>query len=127
MTRYYFRPIKPETVINVLHYLRVVAVREGRDTTHVDALLREQGVDPTTLPIPQKTPKTFKRGELQRLVMAALPGTGPEIARRVSERSGLLYKVAYKRTYIALHRLKQRGRVNHSDRVWFSPSSAQSR
>ena len=54
MTRYYLRPIKDETIIRVLHYLRAIAVREGQDTTHVDALLRERDVDPETLPTPQK-------------------------------------------------------------------------
>jgi len=118
MTRYYFRPIKAETVVSVLHYLRVVAVREGRDTSHVDALLREQGVDPAALPIPQKTPKRFKRGELQRMVLAGLPATGPQLAQYVSEHSGLAYKLAYKRVYIALYRLSVRGRVLRSDGVW---------
>lgn len=126
MTRYYLRPIKAETIIRVLHYLRALAVREGQDTTHVDALLRERGVDPDALPIPQKTPKAFKRGELQRLVVAALPGTGPEIARHVSARSGLPYKAAYKRVYIALHRLQSHGIVMRDGREWRTQPSSSS-
>ena len=119
MTRRYFRPIKEETIVSVLHFLRQEAVREGFDTlAHIDAVLTARGIDPETLQTPRKTPKAFAKGELQRKVLEALrePRTGPEIVRLID--SPLPYKETYKRVYIVLHRLKGRGLIGCQGRVW---------
>jgi len=120
MTRYYYRPWKDESIVSALHVLRLRIVRENADgLDHVDALLRQLGVDPENLPIPRKTPKAFKRGALQRAVMAALrdgPLTGAEITEKV--RGDMPYKDAYKRVYGALARMKGRGQVRREGRVW---------
>lgn len=60
----------------------------------MDALLRQLGVDPETLPIPQKTERRLKRNELRRAIMSTLP------------------KAAYKLTYIALSAMKKAGPVH---------------
>ena len=123
MTRYYYRPWKDESIVSALHVLRLRIVREDADgLDHVDALLRQLGVEPETLPMPRKTPKAFKRGELQRAVMAALrdgPLTGAEIAEKV--RGDIPYQDAYKRVYGTLARMKGRGRVRREGRVWLAP------
>lgn len=119
MTRTYFRPIKEDTVISVLHYLRQEAVREGYDTVeHIDAILRQRGVDPEALNIPRKTPHTFAKGELQRKVLEALrePRTGSEIVRVID--SPLDYRETYKRVYIVLDRLRRRELVRREGRNW---------
>ncbi|TCP27633.1 hypothetical protein EV656_101542 [Rhodovulum adriaticum] len=123
MTRYYYRPWKDESLVSGLHFLRCRLIREGLPgVEHADALLRGLGVDPETLPTPQKVPKSYKRGELQRAILEALrngPLTGLEITKRVS--GDLPYKAAYKRTYIALNRMKKAGTVKHEGRLWLAP------
>ena len=118
MPRTYFRPIKEDTVISVLHYLRQVAIREGEDTQHIDAILTARGIDPETLKTPRKTPKAFAKGELQRKVLEALrePRTGPEIVEAID--SPLPYRETYKRVYIVLDRLRRRGVLRREGRVW---------
>lgn len=127
MTRHYFRPIKDETIVSVLHYLRSLIVRDGQDgLAHVDALLVLRGVEPATLPIPQKRPKAFRRGQLARLIMGALrdgPLTGAELARRV-QGNGLEYAAAYKRVYQCLNRMQGGGVVTRERRLWRLADSA---
>ncbi|KIT16732.1 hypothetical protein [Jannaschia aquimarina] len=123
MTRAYFRPIKEETVISVLHYMRQEAVREGAGgLDHIDALLRLRGCDPEALNMPRKVPKTFQRSELRRLVLTILrhgPMTGAQITKSVVLRCpGLTYRHAYKSVYVALSGMKARGMVSHEERVW---------
>lgn len=121
MTRTYFRPIKEDTIVSVLHFLRQEAEREGFDTLpHIDAILASRGIDPETPQTPRKTPHAFKKGELQRKVIEALrePRTGPEIVRAID--SPLPYSETYKRVYIVLQRLKGRGSVGREGRVWFN-------
>lgn len=119
MTRTYFRPIKEDTIVSVLHFLLQEAAREDFDTLpHIDAILASRGIDPETLQTPRKTPKVFSKGELQRKVIEALrePTSGPEIVRAID--SPLPYKETYRRVYIVLHRLKGRGIVVREGRVW---------
>jgi hypothetical protein len=60
MPRDYFRPIREDTILNVLHYLRAEIAREGTEgAAHVDALLRLRGHDPEARPTPAKVPKAF--------------------------------------------------------------------
>ena len=123
MAREYFRPIREDTVLNVLHYLRAEIAREGLDgAEHVDALLRLRGHDPTARPIPAKVPKVFRRGELTRVILDALrdgPRTGRGLAQAVEAASdGMDYRAAYKRTYIALHRLREAGAVRKVREGW---------
>lgn len=126
MTRRYFRPLKPKTVIDTLHYVRQEMVREGWDgLEHVDHLLRMYGVEPMALNMPAKTPKDFRKGELRRMVLETLrdgPQTGAQIAKAVNARkSDMDYKRAYKRVYICLWGLKRRGLVLHEGRLWLAP------
>lgn len=120
MARYYLRPIKEDTIINTLHYMRAVTVREGAEgLDHIDALLRLRGVDPESLPVPQKFPKTFKRGQLTQAILRELrdgPLRGPELARRLQ--GNLAYEDAYKKVYAALHRLKAAGFIELSQLRW---------
>ena len=123
MAREYFRPIQEDTILNVLHYLRAEIAREGLDgAEHVDALLRLRGHDPADRPIPAKVPKAFRRGELTRVILGALrdrPRTGKDIARCVESASiGLSHEAAYRRTYIALHRLQAAGAVVRCEAGW---------
>jgi hypothetical protein len=120
MARYYLRPIKEDTIISSLHYMRAVTIRENAEgLEHIDALLRLRGVDPESLPVPQKFPKTFKRGQLTQAILRELregPLRGGELARRLQ--GNLAYEDAYKKVYAALHRLKARGAVACERMVW---------
>jgi len=88
MTHRYFRPLKPKTVIDTLHYVRQEMVREERDgLEHVDHLLRMYGVEPLALNMPAKTPKDFRKGELRRMVMETLregPQTGADAGQKAA-------------------------------------------
>jgi hypothetical protein len=118
--RYYLRTIKEGTIIGTLHYMRAVTVREGAEgLEHIDALLRLREVDPDTLPVPQKFPKTFKRGQLTQAILRDLcdgPLRGSELARRLQ--GNLAYENAYKKVYAALHRLKASGLIELSQLRW---------
>ncbi len=120
MTRYYLRPIKEDTIISTLHYMRAVTVREGAEgLEHIDALLRLRGVDPESLPVPQKFPKTFKRGQLTQAILRELrdgPLRGSELARRLQ--GNLAYADAYRKVYAALHRLGKSGHVSPKNNLW---------
>lgn len=115
-TRRYFRPIKDETIISALVYLRDITIRDELDgLEHVDALLRLRGHDPESQPTPRKTPKNFKRGELRRAVLDKLR-TGPKTGRQMAELvhadyPALSYKQVYKRVFICLWTLNSKGRV----------------
>ena len=117
--------VSEDTIRNALYYIRAECVRDGKPgLEHVEALLRERGHNPEAQHVPAKTDRQFRRGELRRLVLAALkdgPRTGPEIARYVSEASGVPYRAAYKRAYIALHKMQEQGVVQHEERVWLAP------
>ena len=121
MARYYFRPWKDDTLIAALHFMRCQIVRDnGEGLSHVDALLRLRGVDPETLPIPDKRPKAFKRSGLRQRVLAELrdgPLTGAELARRVRG-NGLDYAAAYKRVYACLQKMTVAGLVVKDGRTW---------
>ncbi|WP_299683889.1 hypothetical protein [uncultured Tateyamaria sp.] len=123
MTRRYFRPLKPKTVIDTLHYVRQEMVREDQEgLEHVDALLRMYGAEPMALNMPRKTPKDFAKGELRRMVLEALrggPKTGAEIARAVNaQKTNIEYKRVYKRVYICLWGLKRQGLVANIRQHW---------
>ncbi len=126
MTRRYYRPIKDETIISTLHYMRQHIGREGLPgMEHVEALLEQWGVDPDTLTSPRKRPKLFAKGELRRLVLDALregPQTGRQIADKVeAARPDLPEGHAYKRVYICLWGLKKRRLVRNAGGVWLAP------
>ena len=128
MTRYYYRPWKDETLVSALHFLRCRIVREGEGgLTHVDALLRQLGVNPQTLPMPKKTPKHFRRGEVRQLVLYILRN-GPLTGSQISEQlvADLDQQAKYKRVYAALNSLKKAGLVENSDRKWKSTISSSS-
>jgi hypothetical protein len=119
--RYYYRPWKEETLVSALHFMRCQIVRDGAEgLDHIDALLRLRGVDPDSLPMPEKRPKHFPRGKLQIAVMEALregPMTGADLARRV-QGNGLEYAAAYKRVYQCLNRMQAAGLVKREGRLW---------
>ena len=109
-------------MVSALHFMRCRIIRDGDSgLVHVDALLRQLGVDPDTLPIPKKRDKHFKRNELRRAVLDVLrdgPLSGAEIADRV--RGDLDPKAAYRRTYQALSGMKKAGLVGHRKRKWIA-------
>lgn len=119
--RYYYRPWKDETLNAALHFMRCQIVRDGAEgLDHVDALLRLRGVDPESLPMPQKRPKHFARGRLRIAIMEALrdgPMTGADLARRV-QGNGLDYAAAYKRVYQCLDAMKRAGVVKRNGGKW---------
>lgn len=123
MTRRYFRPLKSQTVIDTLHFVRQEMVRDERaGVEHVDYLLRMYGAEPLTLNVPRKTPKLFAKGELRKLVLEALR-SGPKTGRQISDyveaaRPGLPDGHAYKRVYICLWGLKKRGVVRNTGGNW---------
>ena len=124
MTRYYYyRPWKDSALIAALHFLRCRIIRDGEDgQEHVDALLRQLGADPDTLPLPRKVPKNaFAKNELKRAILDALrngPKTGPDVTRVVMQRAPhLTYKRVYKRIYIRFHVLQRQGLVRREGRV----------
>lgn len=120
MTRYYYRPWKNETLISALHFLRCRIIRDNEGgLEHVDALLRQLGVEPHTLPLPKKTPKHFRRGEIRRQILHILragPLTGSQIAAMIE--ADLDNAAMYKRTYAALNSMKKAGLVKNSDQKW---------
>jgi hypothetical protein len=91
MARYQYRPWKDETLVSALHFLRCRIEREGNPgIEHVDALLRQLGVDPEALDTPRKTHRAFRKGERRKAVLDALrdgPKTGAEVARAVMEQA----------------------------------------
>ncbi len=113
MTRYYYRPWKDESLVSALHFLRCRIVRNGEPgLDHVDALLRQLGVEPDALPMPTKVNRSYKRGEARRAILGALrdgPLTGRQIADRLDGYGSP--ERAYKYAYQALHRMKDRGLV----------------
>lgn len=120
MTRYYYRPWKDESLVSALHFMRCRIMREGEDgLEHVDALLKQLGTDPDSLPMPQKRVKHFARGELQRHILEVVRD-GPLTGRQISERVGfkLPPEAAYKRTYLALNAMKAKGMLRHEGRLW---------
>lgn len=63
MTRYDYRPWKDETLTAALHFMRCQVVRDGSEgLEHIDALLALRGVDPASLPVPEKDPSTLPAG-----------------------------------------------------------------
>ncbi|VVT19881.1 conserved hypothetical protein [Roseovarius sp. EC-HK134] len=120
--RYYYRPWKDESLVSALHFMRCRAVRDDDlELEHVDALLRQLGVDPDTLPMPKKVDKRFKRGELRRAIYTALrdsPLTGPEITEKV--RGDMAYADVYRRVYGALDQMKAAGLVRREGRLWIA-------
>ncbi len=121
--RYYYRPWKEETLLAALHFMRCQIVRDQAEgLEHINALLRLRGVDPDSLPMPQKFPKTFKRGHLSQAILRELrdgPLRGSELARRLQ--GNLAYEDAYRKVYAALHRLKRVGIVNNCRSQWALP------
>jgi hypothetical protein len=119
--RYYYRPWKEETLVAALHFMRCQIVRDKAEgLEHIDALLRLRGVDPDSLPLPQKFPKTFKRGHLSQAILRELrdgPLRGSELARRLQ--GNLAYEDAYRKVYAALHRLKESGLIGKRSRDWY--------
>ncbi|MCZ8133734.1 MAG: hypothetical protein O9248_01715 [Rhodobacteraceae bacterium] len=119
--RYYYRPWKEETLVAALHFMRCQIVREGaKGLEHIDALLRLRGVAPESLPVPQKFPKTFKRGQLTQAILRELrdgPLRGSELARRLQ--GNLAYEDAYKKVYGALHRLGRSGNILPKNNLWW--------
>lgn len=125
MKRRYFRPLKHQTVIDTLHYVRQEMVREERDgLERVDHLLRMYGAEPMALSMPRKTAKLFRKGELRKLVLEALrsgPKTGRQIADQVEAvRQDLPKGHAYKRVYVCLWGLKERGAVENARGKWLA-------
>jgi hypothetical protein len=130
MTRYYFRPWKDETLIAALHFMRCQIVRDDLEgLAYVDGLLRMRGIDPSSLPMPEKRPKHFARGKLRIAVMDSLragPMTGADLACHVRG-NGLDYATAYKRVYQCLSHMKGKGQVRRDGRLWsLKPPSASS-
>lgn len=111
------------TIRNALLYIRAECIRDGAPgIDHVDALLRLRGHDPDNFAFAKKAPKAFRRGDLQFAILTALrdgPRTGAAIAAQV--KGDLDQKAAYKRVYIALHRMKAKGMVKHEGRLWLAP------
>lgn len=120
--RYYYRPWKDETLVSALHFMRCQIVRDGAEgLDHVDAMLRLRGVDPASLPMPDKRPKHFARGKLRIAILEALrqgPMTGADLARRV-QGNGLEYVAAYKRVYQCLNRMLESGIVRKDAGRWW--------
>jgi hypothetical protein len=118
--RYYYRPWKEETLVAALHFMRCQIVRDHAEgLEHIDALLRLRGVDPDSLPLPQKFPKTFKRGHLSQAILRELrdgPLRGSDLARRLQ--GNLAYADAYRKVYAALHRLKEARLIVHDSCIW---------
>lgn len=120
MARYYLRPFKEDTIIDTLHYMCAVTVRERADgLERIDALLRLRWVEPESLPVPQKFLTTFKRGQLTRAILRELrdgPLHGAELARRLQ--GNLAYEDTYKKVYAALHRMKESGLLVKASGLW---------
>jgi hypothetical protein len=119
--RYYYRPWKEETLVSALHFMRCQVVRDSAEgLDHIDALLRLRGVDPDSLPMPEKRPKHFARGKLRIAIMDALRGgpmTGADLARKI-QGNGLEYAAAYRRVYQCLNRLLVTGIVSKDCGKW---------
>lgn len=119
--RYYYRPWKEETLVSALHFMRCQIIRGGAEgLPHVDALLALRGVDPASLPVPERRPKHFARGMLQIAITEALRGrpmTGGDLARKV-QGNGLDYAGAYKRVYQCLNRMLAKEAVQKHEGMW---------
>lgn len=125
--RYYYRPWKEETLVSALHFMRCQIVRDRAEGLgHVDALLKLRGVDPASLPMPEKRPKHFARGKLRIAILEALrlgPMTGAELARRM-QGNDLEYAAAYKRVYQCLNRMFGAQIVKNEGGKWRLTKSA---
>ena len=123
MTRRYYRPLKDQTVIDTLHFIRQTLWRDQAEgLEHVDALLRIWGAEPQQLKMPRKTVKDFARGEQRRLVLEALR-SGPKTGRQIADalhaaRPDVPPEKCYKRTYACLHNLTKLGMVRRGGGQW---------
>lgn len=113
--------------IAALWSIRARIVRDGLDgLSHVEALLRLQGCDPTAQVVPIKRPDNrFQRGELSRLIRHALkdgPRTLDGIAGYVAaQRPGVSRGTAYRRASSVLSRMVMRGELTHARPLWRLP------
>lgn len=114
--------VSERTITSALTALRIRTVREGRPgLEHIEALLAIRGDN--LAPVPQAQPANkFRKGELRRLILAALRG-GPmtlrEIAAHVADqRPAVAYADAYLRTSFAMSKLRRVGMVAHERPLW---------
>ncbi len=111
--------MQEKTIISALAHIRAEAIREGKPgLDHTEALLRQRGVDPDSLPAPAKICRHFKRGELQRAILRALQA-GPKTSRQVTS---FVYvgraSTANASVSVILSGLKKRGLVVREGMVW---------
>jgi hypothetical protein len=84
LTRLRFDRHSDDSIAISLYYLRGKIIREGGDgLDYVEALLRLLGREPDAMPVPVKTPRRFRNGQLRRTIMTMLrdaPMTSSQIA-----------------------------------------------
>jgi len=107
--------MQDRTINNALLALRKAGGAEGK--------LAEVLLDMRKVPLPcwyQDRP--FKRGDTQRLIMAALKGgpkTNSDLGRLIrNSRPDIAHKAASNRTYQCLLRLEAKGVVRRNESVW---------
>jgi len=112
-----------KTITSALCALRKQMIRAGHDLAHVDALLRQRGVDPATVRAAKPLPAdSCRHGEIKVAIIAALRN-GPLSAGQVvlafhTQRPDLPFLTARKRVYRAGEHLIDRGQVVRDGGRW---------
>ena len=123
MVRTYHKPIKPDTVLSVLRFVRREIIRDGLDgLEHIDALLRQFGCDPDALVTPYKRRNDFRKGEVRRLVLAILSKgdkRSAQVAREImAVKPELDYDQAIQCAWKCMSRLKRQGLLTSDKMIW---------
>lgn len=116
MQGHWRRPLREETIVSSLLYIRAEIIREGKPgLAHVEALMRARGLDPEGQRVPAKYQRRFRRGEFRAALVGLLrgrPRTAPDLAAEIARRYQFMpYGDAYVRTYSTLRRMRAQGFV----------------
>lgn len=113
-----------KTITSALLALRKRIIQEHQASlAHVNALLLAQGVDPDGQIVrPKRRPDVAGQGMMRLMLIGALK-SGPQGQRDLaalvaSKRTEIAPEAAYKRTGLALGRMRRAGIVSHDGSAW---------
>ena len=113
-----------KSIDNALLALRAQIIRgDGKGLDHVEALLRQRGIDPQAHIVRAKRKADAARKGLMRVIVLDALRDGPKTMREMAQyvrarRPDISPEAAYQRTGQVLAKLKLRGLVARDGRVW---------
>lgn len=122
MSKPRFRAFSDKILDSALLNLRAQIIRDGKPgLEHVEALLALRGHEPP--PVPVKNRRSFRRGELKRIVLGALrdgPVTTRGVASRVQTHAPHLDDTAaYNAAWDVCRKFRAAGVVERSGDHWY--------